>query len=114
MAEERSVLEEIRRAVTETNRILRVAFSDQLKAAVARAASKAMGEEDDQIAISILNHLLLRPRTAEELSGAVGSQYGVSRRTIQRRLEKFVEARLITMERRGGSVEYVLQMEALE
>lgn len=113
MVQEAAILEEIRNAVTETNRILRIAFGDQLKAALDRAATKAMGGEEDQITNQILNRLLLRSQTAEELSSEIGRQYSISKRTVQRRLEKLVEAGVIKVERRGGSVQYALQMEAL-
>lgn len=113
MAQESSTLEEMKNIMTETNRILRVAFADQLKAAIQRAANKAMAGEEDQITNHILNCLLLQPQTAEELTSKVGTQQGISRRTIQRRLEKLAEANIIAMQRRGNVVQYVLQMEAL-
>lgn len=113
MTQEISILEEIRGAVTETNRLLRVAFAEQLKAALEAAATKAFAGKDDQVAVQILHGLLLRPQKAEELITQIGGQYGISRRTIYRRLEKLVEAGLLKANRQEGSVLYVLQLEAL-
>lgn len=113
MAQEASTLEDIKNIMTKINLILQIVFADQLKAIVKRAASRAMTGNKDQLTIEILSRLLLQPRTAEELSSEVGSQQGVSRRTIQRRLEKLVETGVITMERRRSSVQYTLKMEGL-
>lgn len=113
MAQETAILEEIRNAVTETNLLFRVAFAEQLKAALQLAAAKAIGGDVDGVTNEILNRLFLRPWTAEELSSAICSQQKVSKRTIHRRLEKLVEAGLVGMDRREGSVHYRLHMEAL-
>ena len=113
MLQEGSVLEEIRDSLAQTNVLLRVAFADQLRATVERVVNSAIGSKDDQVGVHIVNRLLLRPHTVEELSSLGIDQQNVSRRTIQRRLEKFVETGIIRIERRATRVEYILRLEAL-
>lgn len=110
--QESELLSQINTRLQETNRLLRLAFADKLGKVIEEAVQKTLSS-DDKLSIAILRHLISRSQAAEELTNDLGALEGVSRRTIQRRLERLMEAGLVHMQRQGGRVEYALDLERL-